>query len=247
MLVSGACVSRGDDLLLEVIEGASKSARTLAANQLLREFFRGYPVENLKLLLQSWNVDVLRAAVWIASELGIKSRPLLRDVAALLKHADPQVRIDAIDCALSSAGLGDGDVIAAVLSRLGDPIGVVRLKAADFVIRASEEQLGEAVTYFDRKGDTSSEVACGIRWLMSADARDQAAISARLANRSALTRKMGLAAAARIYESNDAPLRAAARVDDPDIREISTMVLDWTELDREMTERRRQRKSSEGC
>lgn len=63
------------------------------ANDLLAAFWRDYPIENLRRLFVPTTLD---AAAFLASELGQKVRPLLREVAELLEDGTPRVRGDAI-------------------------------------------------------------------------------------------------------------------------------------------------------
>jgi len=238
-------VSNADDLMRNATEDIGESERGQLANELLREFFRGYPLDNLKVLLHSSNADALRTGVWIASELGKIAKPLLRDVAPLLKHPDGRVRFDAIDNALTCAGIGDGDVIATVLSCLTDQVGFVRWKALDFFIRASSEQLEQAAEYLEIGNIEGSEMVSALHWLMIDTARSSDTIKSKLNSLSPIERKIGVVAAARSSDPGDVLLRSAAESKDEDIQKIATSVLKSRQLEREIADARLQRQRGE--
>ena len=134
--------------LVEQIEaGVRDRGIGVLANDLLREFQTGRGIEDLRLLLTSWDQAVVESGVWIASELGGAPSPLLADFVTLLRHPSKNVRFLAIDCVLSCATADELAELAAVLPLIDDAEPSVRWKAESFLMRATSEQLRAALAY----------------------------------------------------------------------------------------------------
>jgi len=91
-------------------------------NELLAAFCHDYPIENLRRLFVPATTGY---AAFLASELGQKVRPLLREVAELLEDGTPRVRGDAIEAISLCTTWEDGWAIAKIVM-LGDPHEGVR-------------------------------------------------------------------------------------------------------------------------
>lgn len=166
-----------------------------AMNDLLSEFHRGYPIENLKPFLQSNNVSHVKIGAWIASELGGKGAVLLDDVSPLLQFPDAGVRISAVDCVLVWAGPSHGREIASVIDLLGDPDRRVRWKVMDFLSRATSAQLSAAECFID-KNEVEPRFGAGLRLLLRS--KDGAVATAALEDKDVTMQKFGVVLARRI-------------------------------------------------
>lgn len=88
---------KGDALLAELLrdpEGFHAAGRTYA---LLQEFLDGFPLKEIEPLLSSANVNVRRAGIWLASEMGRKADPLAAQAAKLFADEDPYIRYYVLD------------------------------------------------------------------------------------------------------------------------------------------------------
>lgn len=130
--------ANADLLMKAILKGEHPSA---LPNQLLREFFRGYPLSNLKHLLESGSEPVVKAGVWILSELGARGRVFLKQAENLLNHPNAYVRFFAIDSALTCATPSEPEFVTKIVEHLNDSTRSVRLKAMDFFLRVSESLL----------------------------------------------------------------------------------------------------------
>src|SRR5947207_14485923 len=83
---------RAEELTQCLLENPRSPQVGVFTNDLLREFHRGYPLENLRPFLLSQNHDVATIGAWIASELGEKGIASLNDGFYLLGHPERQVR-----------------------------------------------------------------------------------------------------------------------------------------------------------
>lgn len=211
---------RASGLLRRLMMHPDSTAADLLSNDLLREFHRGYPIDNLRSLLHSAEPEIVIIGAWIASELGEKGSPLLADVLPLLHHAARKVRFSAIDCVLVWAGKSDGPALASALELIDDPEPTIRWKAMDFLFRASPEQLEASLSHLLRTAASSHHIR-GIEWLLSSKSEDPAAIVRVLQSQDPLLRKYAVAAAARLSGRNREPLLYAASVDDPDVKEFA--------------------------
>src|SRR5208337_3244251 len=89
-------------LLERIMAHPDPNSRRVGAlqNRLLREYQRGYPLENLLPLLHSNDERSVDTGMFIAPELGMKGKPLLNDVFPHLKDPDKWVKHETLDCIL---------------------------------------------------------------------------------------------------------------------------------------------------
>lgn len=217
----------GDRLLEQVLRGGNGTA----ANELLSEFFGGYPLHKLRLLLRSRNASAVKTGAFIASELGVQFAPLLDEVQRLLDHAIPDVRFDAVDVVLANEATVQSEVIANVSLFVQDSDKGVRWKALRFLTRVQSRRLEEAVSYI-----RDASVASMVQWLVESetggvDARD---FSARLSSPDPLIRAFAGIAAARVGTTgNLALLREVADSDDPEVGSFAKDELRLLEMRRQ--------------
>lgn len=217
-------MDRAEEIINQINDDPNHPDVGVLANDLLKEFSRGYPLEHLRPLLLNLNPDVAEIGMWVTSELGQGAKPLLSEVVALLKHPAKSVRYLAIDSVLSCTTELDKSEVAAVLPLLDDPEAAVRWKAMGFLSRASLEQLHGALDYFSTS-EPDSVYINGLKWLLSEDAGNPEEIISILQKPDAILRKYGVVAAVRASRSNSQPLLYASSVDDPDVKRFATDML----------------------
>lgn len=211
--------------LIQAINSNPKMAEDgRMANDLLREFQRGYPVKNLRPLLNCQEPEIVKTAIFIAAELGSKAASLLPLVSVLLDHPTNWVRSDAIDCILTCATRANEKEIATVITMLNDLNGAIRWKVLDFLTNASQEQLLAGLSYFEKHGSDSKHIQ-GLRWLTNKDGNDLNSIESLLCSDNQLERKYGAIAAARSAPSTIQPLLWAAKLVDEDVKDFADSML----------------------
>ena len=196
------------------------------ANELLSAFHRGYPVEKLRPLLTSEDERVVRTGTWLASELGEKGRPLLRDIAPLLSHPAKNVRFFAIDCVLCWATPANGRELYSVLSLIEDPEPNVRWKVMDFLTLASPEQLQSALLIMEATRSDGGH-AERLRWLLGTGGQTPDEVVAAIRSKNLLTQRYGVAAAVRMAQRTGDLLSDAPLSPDPAVNQF---VQDMIEL-----------------
>lgn len=214
--------ARAQEIIGQITAGSGDSGRL--ANELLREFQRGYAVEQLRPLLSSADNGVVEIAVWIAAELGARAEPLLDNLVALLEHPVREVRFDAIGAVTASAAGPDSYRAARVLSLLDDPEPAVRWKAMRFLSYAPPRQL-QAVLDWLRVGEPSHPHVPRLRWLLSPGAGDPATVITPLSSPDANVRRYAAAAAVRLLVKDRTALEHAASSDDPEVKRFATDML----------------------
>lgn len=209
-----------EHLIERIVAAPDHSRVDVLANELLREFNRGYPVERLRTFLRSDDENLLSTGLWITSELGERGKQLISDTFPLLRHPTKRVRFWALDCLLW-ASASDGKALASGIDLMDDPEPAVRWKALDFLSRASRGQLGAALSYLS---DTqpNSEYTHGLRWLLDSGANETGeVVSALKQNDDPVVRRYGAVAAARMSEQNPEPLVYASSIDDGDVSDFA--------------------------
>jgi hypothetical protein len=194
------------------------------ANELLREFHRGFPVEHLRPLLLSENGKVVSTASFIVDELGSRARPLLKTMARLLSYPDRLVRADAIGSILTCATGENQSEIAAVISMLEDADWPIRWKTMEFLSLASLDQLRAALEHFARTKQGPNHVE-GLRWLTSESARNPDELASWLRSNRTSQRRYGVVAAARMASTTTDLLVLASSIDDDDVKQFANSML----------------------
>ena len=211
--------SLGDQLIERIRHGGNGEA----AQELIHELATGYPVVNLRRLLESELDHAVKTGVWIASELGERVVPLVGDLAGLLHHRLAYVRAFALDAILMAASPNNGDVVAEAVRLIDDPDEGVRWKTVQFLSRASVAQLRASVKHL-----TDIRHATLTRWLLEVTSNVRVAdIIQRIDDVMASQRLFAAAAAARVERTTLVPLRHAAESRDA---EISSFAREWLEI-----------------
>jgi len=209
-----------DKLMDRIITSPESPDAGRLTNDLLTQFHRGFPLENIRRLLSSPNQDLVGIAVWIASELGPKGKPILGDIAPLLAHPSKRIRFFAVDCVLTWAGPPNAVELGSTIKLLNDPEQAVRWKVMQFLSRATKDQLQSGLSYLEIMEPQSRTVA-GLRWLLSSSSTNPDVVMAALQAQDDLMRKYGAVAAVRISTTKSEPLRYAASLADPDVKDFA--------------------------
>lgn len=133
-----------DEMIERLLDPSSDTGDGVLVNDLLGEFWGGYPIENLRRLLVPDNIG---DAAFLVSELGQKVRPLVREVAELLGHDSARIRFDAISALSQCTTWEDGWAIAKIIRALGDPHDGVRWMACKALRYMESSQLHAGLEY----------------------------------------------------------------------------------------------------
>jgi len=204
--------SRGDLLVQQILDKVSAEPGALA-NDLLSEFWRGYPIDRLRPLLRHPDTEIVETGAFLADELPGLMGPLMDDVVPLMDHPSPDVRFLMLGAVLDNV-VNDGEVIARAMLLVHDPHSSVRWTALRFVLRADQEQLESAVPFLPEVSRTALEES-GLLDRQEAAADDWARVRSGLNSADELVRRWAAAAAAR-FEQQEL-LSEAVESPDPDV------------------------------
>jgi hypothetical protein len=235
-MTDAAGEARGDELLIRVLSGDEWASGI--SNDLLNEFFRGYPIENLVKLLRSGDERVVQSGAWIASELAKDAKPILRYLIPLFDYPNAKVRYSCVETALTAATDEDGEVMGSAVSRITDDDRPVRKMAFELIARADRSPLVAGVPYVK-----DPQIAALLEWVLEVEgeSRDDDEIASRLRESDGLAQIFAAAAAARIYGRNPHYLQLAASLGESDAQSLAASELAWlTKMD-EQAQRRRER------
>jgi hypothetical protein len=189
-------------------------------NDLLSEFHRGYPVQHLRPLLLSEDAELVQIGAWIASELGLKGKPLFGDIFSLLRYPESKVRFSVIDCLLLWADPSKKLELASLIELIEDPEPRVRWKVMDFLSRATTAQLSAAASYLEAANPESKNLL-GLRLLLNKNANNAEEVNLLIRGQDGILRKYGVVLAGRIAAMDKAPLVLAALSVDPDVKDFA--------------------------
>lgn len=228
--------TRGDELLARALSGDEWGLGI--ANDLLKEFFSGYPIGKLTTLLRSDNEQALQSGAWIASELAQEARPILGDLVSLFDSTNARVRYYAIETVLTAATEQDGEVAARAASLICDREPPVRRACFQLLARADGAVLAASLPYL-----ADRQIAAVLEWALEVEdeLRDNDEIASRLRASDAVERLVAVVAAARLYGRNPHYLQLAASLDESDAQPLAMSELEWF-LKLEEQSRRRQKR-----
>jgi|SRR5581483_7093930 len=216
--------TRADKLTHRLLSNPDCADDGTLANELLREFQRGAPLENLRVLLTSPVDKVAMAGAFILDELGAKGRPVIGDVVALLHRSNKHIRGHAIGSLLTCTTRENLKEIGAVILLLEDRDWPIRWKTMEFLSLARPEQLKAGLDYFISNNPSSEHIQC-LRWLLSDHGSNAREIHSWLQSDDLLKRKYAVVAAARIVSVNRMPLEWAVCLKDEDVRRFADTML----------------------
>jgi len=211
--------THAEHLLNHLLNGGNDST----ANELLAEFFDGYPIEKLRLLLESKQETAFKAGAWIASELGERVGPLVDELSRSLEHSSRYVRFFILDAILSGATNEHGEAISRAVLRIQDPDEAIRWKALRFLAKATQDQLAAAMPHL---GDDS--IGKMLVWLIDSlgtEIRKQDVIG-KLSDTDRLVRMFAAAVSARLAPFDITLLEHAAVSTDTEVSSFAKEELD---------------------
>ncbi len=197
-----------------LLSGGGHASGGVVENELLNEFFRGYPLQKLLILLRSPEENAFEAGAWIASELGRAVTSLVNDLSPFLEHPSPYVRYFIMDAILVGATTMQGEALAKAVLAIRDQDVRVRQRALYFLAHATNDQLTASGTYVH-----DVMITILLTWLLNAEdthAFEQSVIE-RLHDEDSLVRLFAVAAAARHDWIDRALLEKAASSPDTDV------------------------------
>ena len=216
--------SEGDRLVSQLFSDPERFAKTGMANDLLKQFFEGYPLDHLRSLLRHANHKVVEEGIWIASELPSCAAALLDDAMVLSRHPDRRVRFFALDVVMLGSAGGRTEGFIQVVEGLDDPDPAINDHALFLLSRATESQVAAAVKYLEQAEPNSRHLA-GLSMLVEAQSTEPPLVADALQSSDSLRRRYGLAAAERAYGQGPSLLDLAARSQDDSIKSLAEHML----------------------
>ena len=216
---------RADQLLASLLQmkegGGARVPVGEVTNELLDEFFDGYPLDNLRLLLRSRDHTVVAAGAFIASELSFEALPLLDDIVDLLHHPYAPVRFGALDFLLGCVGSKDTESVLKALELLEDADSRVRFMAMNFASKLPEDVLRAVKDTASVQYPITSH-AKGLELVLnSLDLHGTDAITSGLTDTDAVLRRYAAVAAIRLAHRDPTPLRKALNSEDATIKSLA--------------------------
>lgn len=211
---------RGERLLQVALAHEDVEPLGEVLNDLLREFFHGYPVRRLRLLLTSEKLHLRAGGMFIASELTKLARPILPEVlfAAAHDQTSAWIRSGLVELALTCPSDLDVVMIRRALSHINDVNIGVRMKVNLLLSRCEPSRLRTV----ERFPTTNERLKSQLAWFLSLSEKSSPdEITERLNSKTLMTRAFAVAAATKVYESDRRYLERAARSRNPWIAMIA--------------------------
>lgn len=208
---------RREELTAALLEDPARFNQRGDAYQLLQEYFRDLPVEDLRALLRNVDPQVQRAAIWLASELGSQAAGVLEEAVALTQSSDLYIAYHALETVGVCAEQSSADASVYVLQSMAHQESAIRRLAmrllGNFDISFLENLASKSLPL-----ENAEDHARGLGALVQEEPRF---IAPLLESESALLRKYGGILARRVFEVDPTPIMEAMEHDDSDVRSFA--------------------------
>ncbi|WP_159397965.1 hypothetical protein [Sorangium cellulosum] len=210
-------IDDGHLLIEDLLKDPRKFDEDGCAYTLLQKYFSGLPVDTLRPLLRSENVDVQRVASFVASELGNKASGVLDDAVPLVDSSDAHVQWYAMEVVAVCAKGNHVEKFVCVVGMLESANGALRRLAMRLMMNADLSQLSESQRIFERRGESCGTHEQALRALVAGEQADPAVIVSMLRHNDALVRRYGAIAARRLSQKYPELSSQIESSDDPDL------------------------------
>lgn len=180
-------------------------------NALLKEHFRGAPVNLLRPLLRHSNASVRGTAMFVANELGAAATELIDDIIPLMKDLDIHTQYDAIESVwLCSVGQ-QVDKFSYVLRELENTDAVICSSTMRLVSKARPSQIEAGIKHDENLGPNRLQHEKGLRALANWRNVSRVEILGMLDDPTDLTQKYGAMVAGRRFDQSPHLIQQAAK------------------------------------
>lgn len=234
----------GDDLLQMLLAGEDiPGEEGRAANDLLLEVLRGYPVQNLSRLIHSDSDTAVANGAFVVSELGAQAAQIIDEVDFLLGHPLRDARFDALDAALTAASAehGGNPRQSSHAGRRSRPGSALESAPVPRELHARSAHCGRSLSQGSPRRQPR-DVACLCRKRPGQPARHPHPV----AGSDKATRMFAAAAAARVDATSRQGLEDAVGLDDPDIASFAADAIDMLDFRQQLRAEREQRRRERG-
>jgi hypothetical protein len=210
----------GRQLIRDLLSDPRRFEEDGRAYELLQAYFEGLPLETLRPLLQHQDEHVQRAAVFIASELGIEAYDLVQDVIPLLHTGNRYLQYNAMEV-LAVCGEDDqATAFAHVVTMLESEDNVLRGLAMRLISRADSSQLDASRQFFEKQYPGQRAHLQGLDALVAGNGVDPALIIEMIRGVDPLLRRYGAIAAKRLVQQFPYLITEMVSSNDPDLVEF---------------------------
>ena len=189
----------GECLIRELLSDPQRFDEAGRAYDLLQAYFEGFPVHTLRPLLKNEDPFIQRAAIFVASELGVESRDLIDDIIPLLASGDRYFQYNAMEVLAVCCEGVHSEKFVHVIFRLESDDDVLRALVMRLVSRADVSQLEAAGRFVARDVSLQSHQE-GLRILAAGESVEPGAVVAMIRTADPLLRRYGAIAAKRLLK-----------------------------------------------
>jgi hypothetical protein len=215
---------RADQLMDDLLSDPQGFREKGDGNELLKQFLRGYPLDELRLLLHHQREEVVAIGIWIASELGHEAAAFVNEAVAALQHPNNRIRYFALDVIMLGTEDQNQAEFFQIVKRLEDSDVAVRQRALELLSSATEQQLISAMHRFEVEENCSPH-ATFLGLLLRVQSSDVAEVEEMIRSGDGLRIKYGIAIAERLYPSYPQLLELAASLEDEEYRSVAEDML----------------------
>lgn len=217
---------KANKLIAQLYDDPVKFEKQGKAFTLLQEYVKGFNLETLRPLLQSNDVYIQSAAIFIVSELGKQASSLIDDVIPLLNSENLSIKYEALESVMLGSLIQNVDKFTYVIGALEDENDVIRCRAMELIANANHEQMQTAITVFGAKASKNNQLNVeGLAFLLGNIFATPEKIIQMLKSEYPLTRKYGAILAKKVSKRFPDLIKIAFESEDSDIQSFAQDVI----------------------
>jgi len=218
--------NKGEKLITDLLLNPRLFEKQQKGYSLLKEFFRGMPIEALIPLLKSNDGIILKTGISIVSEMGDKVCSLMPYIATLINSEDAFIRYCTLECILLC---GKGEYVNEFIHLINS----INIKDGNskhlemlLLYNAEMAQLEEGYKLVSENKIADHKLhEYGLNKLMNRNNSEEEIIE-MLDSVEPLTQRYGAIISARIYERSPELIKHALQSTDHDVKEFAKLIID---------------------
>ena len=188
---------------------------------LLQEYFKGYPLKTLRVLLNHKDPMVQKSAIWVTSELGREAYPLICEAIHLIDSDERYIQYHALEIVMVCSFGENANKFIHVVRSLKCDDEVIRILVMRLISNADIPRLEAGIRQLKPEDPTDKIHLHGLRCLLEIDKFDEKRVVQMLDAPDPLLRKYGAIAAKILSKKYSGILEYAVSSNDSDICRFS--------------------------
>ncbi len=225
--------TKGDKLVEKLLNNPTNFVEKERGYDLLQEYYDGYSLETLRMLLINQNRTIQCEAVWIASELDEIAKSLITEIIPFIDDEELETRYEALECLAVFTVDEYTNEFVRVVKSLETNCEIIRNLAMRLISLANEEKLEKIANQIVVNNPNNKTHKEGLLFLANNSPTSDMVLD-MISGDNQLKRKYGAIAAKKMFNSFPDLLSQCLTSKDMDIKNFAQYEFDGQEILKEL-------------